>query len=148
MGFFKQWCLCVCTALIAAVILSLFTPGGSMKRFYKTLISLFVFISFLYPLRDFDIKALSLVPYSIQSEASDSTLQYEALLNEKINEELRKNGITGASVMSSVSLDYESGELRVNKVKIAVGSRYSKEEVKKTVFDSLGIDAEVTAIGE
>ena len=55
MEYFKQWTICVCISLILAVIFSSFEPEGKMKSFCKLLVGLFVFVSFIYPLKDIKI---------------------------------------------------------------------------------------------
>lgn len=48
-GFLKNWIFSVCLTLILAVIFSVMTPKGSLGKFYKMIISMFIFVSFLYP---------------------------------------------------------------------------------------------------
>ena len=65
MEFIKQWTFCVCISLITASIFSLLAPRGSMQGFFKLLISVFVFISFLVPLQnagkiDFDLSKIEI----------------------------------------------------------------------------------------
>ena len=50
MDVVKQWTLNICLTLIGAVILSLVSPRGSMGRFYKTVLSLFIIAGFLLPI--------------------------------------------------------------------------------------------------
>ena len=49
MDFLKNWIFSVCLTLILAVIFSVMTPKGSLGKFYKMIISMFIFVSFLYP---------------------------------------------------------------------------------------------------
>ncbi len=147
MAFVKQWCLCVCISLVFAVIFSLFTPRGNMKSFYRILISFFVFISVLYPLKNIDLKAFNF-DKNIIAESENNTAPYSDMINKKITETLESKGITGASVSSDVSIDYSTYEISIDSVKVAVSDGYDKNEVKKIIFDSLGINAEVRGIGD
>ena len=148
MSFIKQWCLCVCISLVCAVILSLFAPKGNMNRFYKTLISFFVFISFVYPLKGLDLNALRLPEEESFITSAENDKLYEKTVNEQVKSVLRQNGIDGASVSSDLSVNYETGEITVERVRIAVGDGYDRTAVKNTVFEALGIQAEVYGIGE
>ena len=148
MSFFKQWFLCVCISLVCAVIMSLFAPRGNMSRFYKTLISFFVFVSFIYPLKGLDISSFSLPEFSSYVSDGESEKAYEYTVNEQVKSVLKQNGIDGAAVSSDISVNYENGEITVKNVRVCVADEYDKNEVKGIVFDSLGIQAEVFGIGE
>ena len=149
MDFLKQWTLCVCTALVASVIFSLFTPKGKMKRFYKILISVFIFISFLYPLKDFHN-----FHFEKYAKDSDAYLQeqgnegYENALNVQIKSLLENRGIIGALVSCKAEVDYRSNEIEIKEVRIAVSDEYDLTEVQKIVYEELGIKAEVIHIGD
>ena len=58
MDVVKQWTLNICLTLIGAVILSLVSPRGSMGRFYKTVLSLFIIAGFLLPITGGDDPAV------------------------------------------------------------------------------------------
>ncbi len=149
MEFLKEWSFCVCLSLICAVILSLFTPEGRMKSFYKMLISVFVFVSFLYPFKDvksFDFNFDSLKDNVSLSENINTS--YENMINKKISDVLSENGIKSASVSSDISVNAETSEIEIVRVSIAVSDEYDKEKVKNIVFEKLGIIAEVRGLGE
>ena len=150
MEFLKQWTLCVCISLIIAVIFSLFTPKGRMNGFYRILISFFVFFSFLYPLKNAKgIDFESLLPeFSLSESEAQIENPYRELVKKQVEDTLKKHGITGASVMPEVKTDLETGEITLESLKIAVPDGYDKNRVRDTVFDSLGIYAEVTGIGD
>ena len=147
MDFIKQWTFCVCTTLIVSLILTILSPKGGMKRFYKVIISVFIFISFLYPfngldfadLRDFDIK-----PFS--SEELLNNKPYENMVKNRISQELNSNGITGSDIDAEVEI--KDNEINIKSVQIAVSGEYDKENVKNIIFDSLGINARVIYNGE
>lgn len=48
MDFIKSWTFSVCATLLLASVLSLVSPRGGMGRFYKIVISLFVFFRFCF----------------------------------------------------------------------------------------------------
>ncbi len=147
MEFVKEWCLCVCISLIVAVIFSLFTPKGSMNGFYKILISFFVFISFLYPLKNADFGGFD-ISDTVIAENENNASPYCEMINSEVKSTLKSKGITGISVSSDVSVDYNSSEIDIKKVTVSVSDGYDKNEVKKIIFDSLGITAEVNGIGD
>lgn len=149
MEFLKQWSLCVCISLVCAVILSLFAPGGKMNGFYKILISLFVFISFLYPLKDGGLRVTDFdLPTSFITSISDESDGYENMVNKQISDLLKSKKIVGAAVSSEITFDASSGNITVNKVLVSVGDEYDKTEVKRLIYEGLGINAEVKSIGD
>ncbi len=147
MEFVKEWCTCVCASLIVAVIFSLFTPKGSMKGFYKILISFFVFISFIYPLKNADFSGFD-IDKSIISESENNASPYAEMINTEVKNTLKNKGISGVSVSSDVGVDYAAGEVDIKSVTVFVSDGYDKNNVRKIIFDSLGINAEVKGIGE
>ena len=147
MEFIKQWCFCVCISLCAACIFSLFTPQGSMKRFYKILISFFVFVSFLYPFHDFSIRNFKLKEITPSTvESTDNA--YDRVVSKAVKTALEENGIKGVSVSARTNADYKTGEITVEKVTVSLPDEYDREKVKNIVFETLGIEAEVRGIGE
>ena len=148
MDFFKEWIFCVCATLIISVVFSLFTPQGSMKDFYKIAISIFIFISFLYPFKNFDISDIQIdSSQQILDINNESNKSYESEINAQIKALLKKEGIVGANVSSKVRFDIEETELEIKEVVISIPDEYSKSSVEKLVFDELGINSEVVYIG-
>lgn len=148
MEFIKQWTVCTCVTLIIAAVFSVFSPSGKMQSFYKILISLFVFISFIYPLKDF--KGFDFPEnLTFQSEnIYDERLHtYEKAVNEQIKNLLKENGITGADVNSILSLTGEN-DVSIDEVNVAVPDEYDKNYVEKLIFNELGIKAKVINTGE
>lgn len=146
MDYVKSWTFCICITLIISVILSTLAPKGSMGRFYKVIISTFIFLSFLYPLSDFNIADFKL-DFDFDSEYENvvetaAKTQIESAVEAVLNE----NGIPASIVTASV---FQSGEeLVISSVKISVADSYSVDEVKDIVFKELGVVAEVKHIGE
>lgn len=147
MEFFKQWTLCVCITLVVSVIFSLFAPRGRMSGFYKIIISLFIFISFLYPLKSFQadaFKAEEIFSEYDYENAEESAC--EAMINNEVKALLKDNNIIGASVRSEVRI--KNDEATVNYVQVAVADEYDINEVESIIFDSLGINAKVIYVGQ
>ena len=148
MDFFREWCFCVCLTLVISVIFSLFTPQGAMQRFYKIVISVFVFISFIYPLKDFDANDFSLPEEKLIIDISDDASKgIESHINSSVKAFLNKAGITGCNVESSVKYYAQSGEIEISELTVFLPDEYSKEEVEKMIFDELGLNSRVVYLG-
>ncbi|MBR1762750.1 MAG: hypothetical protein IJ731_05225 [Eubacterium sp.] len=149
MSFFKEWSFCVCLTLIISVVFSVFAPKGEMKRIYKIMLSVFIFISFIYPFSDFDSSAFHIDTSSGILEINENSgSAYETEINMKIKEFLIEKGIVGANVSSSVRFNAESSELEIKEVVISIPDEYSSEDVESLVFDELGINSRVVYVGE
>jgi hypothetical protein len=147
MDFLKQWTFSVCITLIISVIFSLIAPKGRLSGFYKIIISLFIFISFLYPFTQFDIKGIDLSEYSFEYEMNNnSNSVYENMINEQVKAVLIENDVNGADVTSEVKIDND--EIMVNSVLVAVSDDYDIAYVEKLLFDNLSINAKVIHIGQ
>ena len=146
MDYIKSWTFCICITLIVSVIFSILAPKGTMGKFYKVIISTFIFLSFLYPLSDFNIAEFRL-DFDFDSEyenvvESAAKTQIESAVESVLDD----NGVYNSIVTADV---YQSGEeLVISSVKISVADSYSVEEVKDIVFKELGVVAEVKRIGE
>lgn len=147
MDFLKQWTICICLTLVVAVILSLLSPSSSMGRFYKMLISIFVFLSFIYPFADFDFSSLDF-------DLSTSEVEYENSLNDSsqimiknsILNILKSNNVIGAAVDIDSSLI--DNEIYINQILVTVPDEYDTQIVKNIIFDNLSLNAEVVHIGQ
>lgn len=149
MVFLKQWIYCVCVSLVLASVFSVFTPKGRLENFYKLLIAIFIFVSFIVPLKDVklsDVFAFS-NDYTISIE-EDSADAYENSVNSIIKNLLVKNGIIGADIKSRVIYSSKENTLSVSRVEIAIPDEYDVKLTKELVFNELGIIAEVRHIGE
>ncbi|MBQ9228649.1 MAG: stage III sporulation protein AF [Eubacterium sp.] len=149
MDFLKEWTFCVCCSLVAAMILSLLAPGGRMKRFYKVLLSLFIFLSFLYPLRDFKGISLNAAHFFSQEEAEASQENsFQQLADRQIATLLTENGVVGASVTCRAEVDYDTGEVWLQEVQVAVPDGVDTDFVQRLLQEQLGIEARVIHLGE
>ena len=145
MDFIKNWVFCICITIIVSVIFSLVSPKGSMGRFYKIIISLFIFISFIFPFADFDIDEFK-ADFNLEGEyknTAESTAEFE--VEQLVKKELEKNGISNASVLCNVTL--QNDEFYIDYVKIYVSKDYNCDEVKDIIYNTLGIISEVECSG-
>ena len=146
MEFFKNWSFSVCTALIVSAVLSVFTPSDSTKRFYKTMIAVFIFISFVYPLKDFDADVFR--NFGSVDIAKSVNSSYETGINSSITSFLKEKGIIGASVSSEVLYNEDDNTAEISAVTVFIPDEYSAEETKELIFSELGVNAEVIYLGQ
>ena len=146
MDFIKSWTFCICITLMLSVVFSVLTPKGSMGRFYKIIISMFIFISFLFPLTEFDISDFKF-DFDFGSEYSD-VLENAAQkqIESSVGSALSESGFKNCAVSARVKED--NGEITVESLLISVPDGYSTKEVKDLLFDKLGVVAEVKRIGD
>ncbi len=146
MDYIKSWTFCICITLIVSVIFSILSPKGTMGRFYKVIISVFIFISFLYPLTDFDFDGFKM-DFNFNTE-------YENLVESSAKQEitysvekvLTDNEIYNSSI--SAEVEQNGDEIFINRILVSVTDDYDVEEVKALLLENLGVVAEVKRIGE
>lgn len=146
MDYIKSWTFCICITLIVSVVFSILSPKGTMGRFYKVIISVFIFISFLYPLTDFDFDGFK-VDFNFNTE-------YENLVESSAKQEitysvekvLTDNDIYNSSI--SAEVEQNGDEIFINRILVSVTDDYDVEEVKALLLENLGVVAEVKRIGE
>ena len=147
LDYIKQWTFLVCITLIISVIFSIFTPKGRMAGFFKIIISLFIFISFVYPLKDFKASDINLPDEFVSADYEDSEiLSAQTMVELQIKNALKENGITGASV--SVELKMNDEQIEISELTVAVPGEYDKSQVKNIIFDKLSLNAEVIYLGQ
>ena len=146
MDYIKSWTFCICITLIVSVIFSILSPNGTMGKFYKVIISVFIFISFLYPLTDFSFDDFK-IDFNFSTE-------YENLVESSAKQEiefsvskvLTDNEIYNSSISAEVRQNGD--EIEINRILVYVTDKYNVDEVKDLLFKNLGIVAEVKRIGE
>ena len=146
MDYIKNWTFCICITLIVSVIFSILSPKGTMGKFYKVIISVFIFISFLYPLTDFSFDEFK-IDFNFNTE-------YENLVESSAKQEieysvgkvLTDNEIYNSSI--SAEVEQNGYEVVINRILVSVTDAYDVEEVKALLFENLGVVAEVKRIGE
>lgn len=142
MEFLKQWTVSVCVTLVISVIFSLFTPKGKMKSFYKILISLFIFVSFLYPFTEFNsVKGSELSDFHITDDDKGSAGSYELMLENSIKNTLDDNSVSYKAVNCTARV--ENGEITVEKAEIVINKYEDAQAVKALIYEELGINAAV-----
>ncbi|MDE6751302.1 MAG: hypothetical protein K2J59_00825, partial [Eubacterium sp.] len=136
----------ICITLIVSVVFSILSPKGTMGKFYKVIISVFIFISFLYPLTDFDFDGFK-IDFNFNTE-------YENLVESSAKQEIQysvekvltDNKIYNSSI--SAEVEQNGDEILINRILVSVTDDYNVEEVKALLLENLGVVAEVKRIGE
>lgn len=148
MDYIKQWCFYICSTLIFSSLLSILSPKGNMSKIYKTIISLFIFISLLMPIThigEINLESFKVSNFSGINENTNSIANNS--LKSTIQSFLEKNDILGSRINCVTYLN-ENNEIVVESVQIAISDEYDVEYVRKMVFDSLSVNARVIHIGE
>ena len=146
MDYIKSWTFCICITLIVSVIFSILSPKGTMGRFYKVIISVFIFISFLYPLTDFSFDEFK-IDFNFNTEYEnlvESSAKQE--IEYSVGKTLTDNEIYNSSI--SAEVEQNGDEVVINRILVSVTDDYNIEEVKALLFENLGVVAEVKRIGE
>lgn len=148
MDFIKQWCFYICITVIICAVFSFMSPKGNMSKLYKSVISLFIIASFLYPLTQkvdisFDLPELSEYSYAYDNTNSIANQSLKAT----ISNFLESNEVNGFVVDCKTSIN-DNNEITVESVQIAVASQYDCEEIRQLVFDGLNINVSVIHNGE
>lgn len=145
MEFIKQWTLTISATLIISIIFSLLTPKGNMGRFFKVVLAMFIFVSFIYPIKnaDFDFE----FPMFDESEFIDSQENsYENIIKTNIENILNEGNYLNSKVNASISI--KDDEISVNCLEIGILDEFDKTEVKNYIADKTGFHAEVYYLGE
>lgn len=146
MDLLKDWTLSVCITLIVASILSLLNPNGKMGRFYKIIISLFIFLSFIVPFKDTNFNVFNEFNYDNKIIENSSNNAMSELIRVQISKVLTDNKIENSSVI--VNANKIDDKIEITNVSIAITDDYEVNAVKNLVFKELGINAEVHKIGD
>lgn len=145
MDFVKQWTLTVSTTLIISIIFSLLTPKGNMGRFYKIILSVFIFISFVYPLTENNF-SISLPEFDDTIIVDEQQKSYENIVENTIKNKLNSAGYKNSSVSAEIS--YEDNLITVNSLKVLIQDNYDINEVKSYIKKETGYNPEVYYLGE
>ncbi len=148
MNIIKQWTFCVCSTVILSVILSMLSPSGSSGRMYKTVISVFIFASFLYPFSNFDLSDAKFDFKNVPAVVVDNTNSIaNSVVEREIKRVLSERGIDNARVLCSSQANADN-EIVLDDVTVTVGDDYDCEEIKQVVYDELSLNVRVIHIGE
>lgn len=147
MELLKDWTACICITLVVAVAFSLVTPKGKMSSFYKILISLFIFLSFIYPLKNTTFELDNREPI-FNSEYVENSYENSVtqMLEAKIQTVLNDNGIKNSSII--VKVKQTNDNIEINSVSVAISDEYENADVQEIIFKELGINAEVHKFGD
>lgn len=145
MEFIKEWTYTVCITLVISVIFSLLTPKGNMGRFFKIILAIFIFLSFIYPLKSSEID-ISFPEFNIEDAESSQTETYENTVAAQVMQTLEDGGYKSCTV--DCDIDFKDNEIYINRVAVSIPGGYDVNEIKSYLFDSLGINAEVYYLGE
>lgn len=145
MEFVKEWTFMICITLISAVVLSMLSPKSTMGRYFKLILAVLIFVSFLHPLKngnfDIDFPEFDSLEYSEKNNEA-----YENIISNKIESVLSKKGYEFTDV--SCDIFYNENEIEVRSLKICITDSMNKEEVREYVRNETGFDAEVYYLGE
>ena len=145
MDFIKQWTLTISATLIISIVFSLLTPKGNMGRFFKVVLAMFIFVFFIYPIKnaDFDFS----LPAFDETEFEDSQQSsYENIIETNLKNILNEGNYINSTVKVSITLKNE--EISVNRLEIGILDEFDKKEVKNYIEDKTGFNTEVYYLGE
>lgn len=145
MEFIKEWTLTVSVTLIISIIFSVLSPKGNMGRYFKIILAMFIFTSFIYPLSGADIEFDFPVMDEIQYEDTQRET-YENIICADVKSTLESGGYTSSKVTASIK--YSENEITVKELSIGITDNFDKDEVKKYMSDQTGFNAEVYYLGE
>lgn len=146
MDFIKEWTFAVCVTLVASVLISLLLPSGTMGKYSKMIVSVFIFVSLLLPLTKGEI-SFALPDMDIEEYQQEQDSTYSKLIASEAEKLLSDEGYTGITVSCDAEIN-DNEEIEVRKIKAYIPDEYTKEEVKSFLYDNLGMAAEVYYIGE
>lgn len=148
MDYIKQWCLYICLTVIVAVIFSFLAPNGNLKKLYQTIISLFIFISFLLPLTQSEKLSFNFNPnFNVSYIENNTNSIGNEVIKDEINSVLYDYGLKNCLVDCTSYLK-ENNEIVVESVQVAVGDEYDTKEIENLIFERLSIRARVIHIGD
>lgn len=145
MDFIKQWTLTISATLIISIIFSLLTPKGNMGRFFKVVLAMFIFVSFIYPIKNADFDFV--LPSFDEAEFEDSQQSsYEKIIETNLIQILEEGNYINSKVNVNISIKNE--EITVNNLDIGILDEFDKREVMNYIEEKTGFHAEVYYLGE
>lgn len=142
----KQWTLNICLTLIGAVILSLVSPGGSMGRFYKTVLSLFIIAGFLLPITGGNKVDFSAYLSDVTARSADANSVYESQIESRVKQTLIAARYKNCSVQATVQIKEQ--EIYIKNLVISVPDTADRTAVAALVKKQLGLQPVVKGLGE
>lgn len=145
MDFLKEWTLTISVTLIISIIFSVLTPKGNMGRYFKVILAMFIFVSFIYPVKNADFEFS--FPEFDDSVITDSQSEaYKNIITENIGRLLEDGGYLSSVVNADISCS--GSEIDMKKLEIGILDEFNKDEVKKYIAEKTGFNAEVYYLGE
>ncbi len=154
-----SWATLICMVSIVCTLLELLAPDGNMKKTMKTVISMFMLCSIIFPL----IKIISTIDLSLDKFAnscnslSETSKSYsktcENYAEEKINKlvlkTLNENGVKAKKVETSMDIN-ETSSISINKTVIFLSENNKdlKLRAQSIAKRELGLDCDVVIIQE
>ena len=148
MEFIKEWTICICSTLVVATVLSLLAPNSSNGKFYKTLVKIFIFLSFIYPFTQSSFELPQFEPIEPQKlKVSYEEKVANDMVRDKIIDLLKNSKISGAIVDVKSKIN-DKDEIDIKNIVVIVPDEYEVDYVKKLIFDNLSLNVEVIHIGQ
>lgn len=145
MDFIKEWTYTICITLIVSVIFSVLSPKGNIGKFYKIILSMFIFFSFIIPFANENINiSLPEMDNVISEQMQEDS--YSAIIKNNVLTSLENGGYSGCVIDAGIRLN--DSEISINRLKVYIPDSYDKDIVSNYLYDNLGIVAEVYYIGE
>lgn len=145
MEVLKNWTFNICITLLVSTIISVLLPTGSIGKYAKIIVSLFILLSVLTPIAGENFK-IDFPVYEYSESIDENNQVYSALIETKISESLISSGYSGINI--SCEINTNNGEITVEKIIAVIPDKYSKNEIKEYIFNELGFVAEVYYVGE
>ncbi len=146
MDVVKQWTLNICLTLIGAVILSLVSPGGSMGRFYKIVLSLFIIAGFLLPITGGEKVDFSAYFSGVTAQAADTNSVYESQIESRVKQTLTAAGYKNCSVQATVQIREQ--DIYIQELVVSVPDDTDRAAVEALLKAQLGLQPVVKGLGE
>jgi len=147
MKYLNDWTYTVCITLIFSIIFSLLLPKNSNGKVGKIIITVFIMLSLIAPFKanGFDLSFEDIKVINEQ-QTENKEKSYSTTIKSNIEKTLNDGNYKNSKVKVNVKI--KDDELYIKSVEIYILNEYDKSEVKKYIFDKLGINAQVYYIGE
>lgn len=147
MKYLNDWTYTVCITLIFSIIFSLLLPKNSNGKVGKIIITVFIMLSLIAPFKanGFDLNFEDLKVINEQ-QTENKEKSYGTTIKSNIEKTLNDGNYKNSK--AKVNVKIKDDELYIKSVEIYILNEYDKSEVKKYIFDKLGINAQVYYIGE
>lgn len=150
MDLLKDWAFSVCCAVLIGGIFNIMLPDGSLKKTFKTILSVFfiyIVISPFIRINFSDIKQN--FEYSSAEKEFDNNIFYEDSLDYIENEIysstsyfLEKNGIKDKDIFIEVNISENSG-IDINKFVLKIKKEDYTESLEEEIHKEIGIMPEI-----